>query len=242
MTAACQSGAGTLTVDVIIPALDEVESIASVIGAIPRELVRTVVVVDNGSLDGTGEAALGAGAQVVREPRRGYGRACLAGLAALPAAGDVVVFLDADGSDDPGLLPALLAPIEAGLADLVVGARTADAAEPSALTVPQRVGNALAASWLRRRFGVAATDLGPFRAIRRTALELLRMSDPTYGWTVEMQLKAAAVGLRYREVRVPARPRTAGRSKVSGTVRGTMGAAVKILGLLAWHDLSTPRR
>ncbi len=226
-----------MTIDVVIPALDEVASVAEVVRAIPRPPVRKIVVVDNGSKDGTGEAASAAGAEVVLEPRRGYGSACLAGLRALPPDTEVVVFLDADGSDDPALLPALTRPIVEGRADLVVGSRAAWRAERGALTLAQRIGNALAATWLRARFGLAASDLGPFRAIRRKSLEALHMTDAGYGWTIEMQIKAARAGVRYLEVPVGYRRRRGGASKISGTVRGALGAALKILGLLAWYDL-----
>lgn len=225
-----------MTVDVIIPALNEAASIETVLRRIPRPPVRTVMVVDNGSTDGTGDLARRAGAEVVREERRGYGSACLAGLRALPADGEVVVFLDADASDAPERLTDLVRPILEGRADLVVGSRVRDAA-PGSLTPQQRVGNAIAAGWLRARFHLAATDLGPFRAIRRSALERLGMEDRTYGWTVEMQIKAARQGLRYQEVPVPY-ARRIGQSKISGTVKGTLLAAWKILGLLAWHDLA----
>lgn len=230
-----------MKVDVIIPALNEALSIAGVVQRIPAGLVRSVLVVDNGSTDGTGEVAQAAGARVVREPRRGYGQACLSGIAALPADCEVVVFLDGDGSDVPELLPVLLEPISSGRADLVIGSRSLGAAEPGALTLQQRLGNKIASTWLRRRFGQPATDLGPFRAIRRESLEQLAMSDRDYGWTVEMQISAARQGLRYAEVPVPYRRRI-GQSKVSGTVRGAAGAAFKILGLLAWHDLKGARR
>jgi|RhiMetdeSRZDD1v2_1073273.scaffolds.fasta_scaffold311868_1 glycosyltransferase involved in cell wall biosynthesis len=226
-----------MRVDAIIPALNEAPSIGSVVRAIPRPPIRTVFVVDNGSTDGTAEAASAAGATVVREPRRGYGSACLAGMRALPADTDVVVFLDADGSDDPACLPRLLAPIAGRQADLVVGSRVSGAVEPGAFTVQQQIGNAVAARWLRFRFGLTATDLGPFRAIRRESLDELGMADPDYGWTVEMQIKAARRKLSYVEVPVPYRRRRGGASKVSGTLRGVVGATVKILGLLIWHDL-----
>lgn len=231
----------SLKVDVIIPALNEAASIGVVVGRIPRALIRSVVVVDNGSVDGTGDVARAAGAHVVREPRRGYGQACLAGIAALASDCEVVVFLDADASDNPESLASLLEPIEAGRAELVIGSRTLGEAEPGALTIQQRLGNRIASAWLRRRFGQPATDLGPFRAIRRDALERLKMSDPDYGWTVEMQIAAARLGLKYAEVPVPYHRRI-GRSKVSGTVRGVLGASIKILGLLAWHDLKGVRR
>lgn len=228
-------------IDVIIPALNEAASIGRVVRGIPRPPVRTVIVVDNGSVDLTAAAARAAGAAVVLERRRGYGSACLAGIRMLPSDTDVVVFMDGDGSDDAAQIAHLVAPIVEGRADLVVGSRTAAAARAGTLTVPQRIGNVVASSWLRLRFGMPATDLGPFRAIRRVALDELAMSDPDYGWTVEMQIKAARRGLRYVEVPVPCRPRQAGTSKVSGTLRGTVGATIKILGLLAWHDVVRPR-
>lgn len=224
-----------LNVDVVIPALDEEAAIGAVVAGIMRPSIRSVIVVDNGSHDGTARVAAAAGARVVREPRRGYGAACLAGIAALPAGCDVVVFMDGDGSDDAEDLPALLALIAADEADLVIGSRTLGRVEAGALTPQQRAGNALATAWLRVRFGLPATDLGPFRAIRHEALAALAMADPGYGWTVEMQIKAARRGLRYLEVPVHYRRRT-GRSKISGTLRGTLGAGAKILGLLAWHD------
>jgi glycosyltransferase involved in cell wall biosynthesis len=226
-----------LHVDVVIPALNEAAAIGPVVRAIPRTLVRSVIVVDNGSTDATAAVARAAGALVTREPRRGYGAACLAGVARLPPGCAVVVFLDGDGSDDSSRLFDLVAPIVAGDADLVVGTRTVLRGYREVFMPAQRVGNWLASAWLRRRFGLPATDLGPFRAIRRSCLDDLRMSDRGYGWTVEMQIKAARAGLRYREVPVACLPRCAGRSKVSGTIGGTLGAATKILGVLAWHDL-----
>lgn len=230
-------------IDVVIPALDEEAAVGQVVEAVLRTGVREVVVVDNGSTDGTAAAARAAGARVVYEARRGYGSACLAGIASLQPDGDVVVFLDADWSDDPAMLPVIVEPITDGEADFVVGSRALGAAEPGALTLPQRLGNAIAARWLRLRFGLPATDLGPFRAIARPALERLGMRDRGYGWTVEMQIKAARAGLRYREVPVPYRRRI-GRSKISGTVRGVLGASWKIIGLLIRYDLweGRPRR
>jgi glycosyltransferase involved in cell wall biosynthesis len=224
-------------VDVIIPALDEQEAIGQVVvGVLRQPRVRSVIVVDNGSTDRTAEVAREAGATVVREPARGYGAACLAGMAALPGDAEVVVFVDGDASDDPDDLPELIAPIMQGRADLVVGSRALGRAERGALTWPQRVGNRIASTWLRRRFGMRATDLGPFRAIRASALAQLGMRDRGYGWTVEMQIRAARGGLRYAEVSVSYRRRI-GQSKISGTVRGVVGASTKILGMLAYYDL-----
>lgn len=226
-----------MRVDVIVPALDEAENIGTVVRRIPTPPVRTIIVVDNGSTDATAERAAEAGARVVREPRRGYGSACLAGMAALPADTDVVVFLDGDGSDDPEYLPQLLEPIARDEADLVVGSRLLGTPEPGALRPAQKAGNQFAAWWLRWRFGLRATDLGPFRTIRWAALQALGMTDRGYGWTVEMQIKAAHRGLRYREVPVPYRPRSHGKSKVSGTLHGIVGAGFKIVARLLWHDL-----
>ncbi len=228
-------------VDVIIPALNEAPSVAAVVRAIRRPPVRNVYVVDNGSTDETAANASSAGATVVRESRRGYGSACLAGLRALPIDSDVVVFLDADGSDDLGELQSLLQPIEAGSADLVVGSRTQGKPEQGSLTVQQRIGNWIATKWLRERYGLAATDLGPFRAIRRSCLSQIGMSDLNYGWTVEMQIKAALNGLRYAEVPVQYHKRI-GRSKISGTVRGALAAGLKIIFLLARYELCRAAR
>jgi len=225
-----------LVVDVVIPALDEERALPLVL----RELaelrpgtVRRVVVADNGSRDGTADVARAAGALVVHEPRRGYGAACLRALALLASdPPDVVVFLDGDHSDYASELPLLVAPLARGEADLVIGSRVAGRRERGALTVQQRVGNALACGALRLFYRARYTDLGPFRAIRWAALEQLRMDDRDYGWTVEMQVKAARVRLRHAEVPVSYRRRI-GVSKVSGTLRGTMGASRKILWTLA---------
>ena len=225
-----------MNVDVVIPALDEESSVGGVVRSLTGR-VREVLVADNGSRDRTAEVARQAGARVVSAPARGYGNACLAALAALQPGCDVVVFTDADGSDDPADLEKLVAPIVAGEADLVIGSRVRGVMEAGALTPQQRMGNALAASWLRLRFGQPATDLGPFRAVRKDALDRLHMSDPTYGWTIEMQIKAARAGLRYVEVPVAYRRRKAGTSKVSGTLRGVAGASAKILALLAYYDV-----
>ncbi|MCI0589323.1 MAG: glycosyltransferase family 2 protein [Planctomycetes bacterium] len=223
-------------IDVVIPALDEEGSIAAVVASIPRPPVREVIVVDNGSRDRTAEEARAAGARVVREPRRGYGAACLRGISALRPDAEVVAFLDGDGAVDPRDLSPLLAPILNGSADLSVGSRSRGIAEGGALAPLQRIGNAFASWWLRRRFGAPATDLGPFRAVRVDALRRLGMSDQGYGWTIEMQLKAARLGIPTAEVPVRCRRRRNGRSKVSGTFRGTVGAAAKILGLLLFHS------
>lgn len=213
-------------VDVIIPAYNEEEAIGRVIGDIPSA-VRQVVVVDNGSTDGTAAAATAAGARVVHEARRGYGQACLSGLAVLDDP-QVVVFLDGDYSDYPEEIPALLAPIEAGEADLVIGSRVSGERQKGALTPQQRFGNWLATRLIRLFFGVRFTDLGPFRAVEAGALRRLEMADRDFGWTVEMQVKAARLGLRCVEVPVRYRVRI-GTSKISGTLKGTLRAGHKIL-------------
>lgn len=221
-----------MTVDAVIPALNEAASIGLVLEALPPGLLRRVIVCDNGSSDGTAEAARAKGAVVVRESRRGYGAACLKALALIASdPPDAVLFLDADLSDDPAEAAALVAPIEAGRADLVVGSRTLGAREPGALTPQARFGNWLATRLLRALYGVRWTDLGPFRAIRWDAYVSLGMSDPDFGWTVEMQVKAARAGLRGVEVPVRYRRRI-GRSKISGTLTGSVRAGMKILGTI----------
>jgi glycosyltransferase involved in cell wall biosynthesis len=227
-----------VTVDVVIPALDEERALPGVLAALPRAgegfRVRRIVVVDNGSRDRTAAVARAAGAVVVAEPRRGYGAACLAGLGHLRAEpAELVAFLDADQSDDPAELPALLAPLVAGRAELVIGSRAPGLREPGALTATQRFGNALATLLLRLLFGARFSDLGPFRAVRREALDRLGMRDRDYGWTVEMQARAARAGLRCVEVPVRCRRRRLGRSKVAGTLRGAIGAGWKILFTIA---------
>jgi len=233
-----------VTVDAVIPALNEAGAIALVLDELPRPLVRRIVVCDNGSTDGTAEIAADHGAVVVREPRRGYGAACLKALAALDAdPPDVVLFLDADRSDDPAEAGRILEPILAGRADLVIGSRTLGTREPGALTPQARVGNWLATRLLLALYGVRFTDLGPFRAIRYQPLLALGMRDRDFGWTVEMQVKAARAGLRSAEV--PARyRRRIGRSKISGTLSGSVRAAIKILGTIAidYARRGPPRR
>ncbi len=220
------------TVDVIIPARDEAATIADVVRAVPRELVRHVVVADNGSRDGTAERAREAGALTVREDSPGYGAACLTALASLPDDGDAVVFLVADGSDDPSELDRVLAPIRDGRADLVIGSRFRGHIEPGAMPAFQRVGNLVATTGLTLRFGQRVTDLGPFRAIRRDALRALAMRDRTWGWTLEMQVKASRMGLRVIEVPVSWRNRRGGAPKIGGTLRGSLAASRVILSWL----------
>jgi len=221
-----------LRVALIIPALDEEAAIAQLVGQVDREIVDDVVVADNGSADRTAELAQQAGARVVFAPRRGYGSACLAGIAAVPDA-DVVVFMDGDGSDDPEQISLLLAELQGTGADLVIGSRTRGPREPGSLTAVQVFGNALACGLIHLLWGIRFTDLGPFRAIRRAALQCLNMADPDYGWTVEMQIKAVQQGLECVEVPVRHRKRRAGKSKVSGTVCGSYRAGRRILAYIA---------
>lgn len=218
-----------LRVDVLIPALNEEKSIPRVLQAISREWVRRVVVVDNGSADATSLAARQNGAEVVLEPQRGYGQACLRGLAHLAQdPPDVVVFLDGDYSDFPEELPRLLGPIVEGDADLVIGSRTIGARESGAL-LPQAVwGNWLACTLIDAIYGYRFTDLGPFRAVTWNALKEIGMQDQDFGWTVEMQVKAARKAVRAVEVPVSYRRRI-GVSKVTGTVKGSVKAGYKIL-------------
>jgi glycosyltransferase involved in cell wall biosynthesis len=227
-------------IDVLIPAFNEEKALPLVLAALPRDRVRRIVVCDNGSTDGTAAVAAAHGATVVSEPRRGYGRACLAGMAflsALPPAEQpgIVVFLDGDYSDFPEELPLLIAPIVGRGQDLVIGSRRLGGLEPGAMTVPQRFGNWLAPALIRLRYGYRFTDLGPFRAIRWPRLLELDMRDPNFGWTVEMQVKAARLGLACAEVPVRYRRRAAGKSKVSGTVKGSVQAGIKILATIWKH-------
>lgn len=219
------------TIAVVIPAHDEAAGILRVIQDLPKDLVHEVVVTDNASNDDTAGVAEALGATVLREERKGYGWACLKALeylAAKPEQPDIVVFLDADYSDHPDELPQLVAPILEGRADLVIGSRALGEREKGSLTPQQVFGNWLATRLLRLLYGARFTDLGPFRAIRWEALQQLNMQDKTYGWTVEMQLKAAKAGLRSTEVPVRYRCRI-GHSKISGTVKGVLGAGYKIL-------------
>jgi len=217
-------------IGVVIPALNEEQAIGRVIADVPT-WADEIVVVDNGSHDGTARAARRAGAHVVAEAERGYGAACQAGIRALRAP-DIIVFLDGDYSDRPQEMATLIDPIAAGEADFVVGSRVRGKRGPGALTPQQRFGNWLACRLIRRIWGTACSDLGPFRAIRTDALRALDVRDRAYGWTVEMQLKAAESGLRYLEVPVSYRARI-GVSKISGTLRGSLLAGVTILTVIA---------
>ncbi len=215
-----------MRVSVVIPALNEEAAIAEVVREIPCDLVHEIIVVDNGSTDRTAARASAAGARVVHEPTRGYGSACLAGTRA--AAADILVFLDGDRNENPRELPLVLGPVLAGAADLVIGSRVRGGAEPGALTPQQRVGNRLVTMLLRLLYGIALTDIGPFRAIPARVLRDLRMEHTTYGWPVEMIVKAARRGYRIVEVPVTCRARL-GRSKVGGTLKGSVLAGYHLL-------------
>jgi glycosyltransferase involved in cell wall biosynthesis len=219
-----------LKVAVIIPARNEEIPLPGVIAEIPPRSADLVIVVDNGSTDRTAEVAQQAGALVVHEPRAGYGYACAAGVrVAAEQAAQVLVFLDADGSFDPAQIASLLAPIEDGDADLVLGSRPAGGMEPGAMPPHARFGNWLVARLMRLLYGLRVTDLGPYRAIRLDLLSRLKMREVTYGWPTEMMVKAARLDARIAEVPVRYRVRRGGRSKVSGTVRGTFLATYYIL-------------
>jgi glycosyltransferase involved in cell wall biosynthesis len=214
-------------VSVIIPTHNEAQAIGRVLADIPSDAVTEILVVDSNSTDTTCEVAANMGARVVREPRRGYGRACLTGLANVNSP-DIVVFLDGDYSDRPSELPRLLAPIINGTADISLGSRLVGKGSASALPWHQAFGNRLAADLIRNLYGVRITDLGPFRAARADVLRELSLEESTYGWAVEMILKGAVHGFRIVEVPVSYYPRI-GKSKISGTLKGTTGAAWFIL-------------
>ncbi len=227
----------------IVPALDEAPSIGRVVRGLREQRgvpLAEVIVVDNGSRDGTGELASQAGARVVREERRGYGHACLAGVLAADGA-DVLVLLDGDAADDPADLARIVEPVLDGTADLVVGSRALGTREPGAMTPHQVFGNRLAAMLMRGLYGVRVTDLGPFRAIRRADLLALDMRELTYGWSVEMMVKAARAGYCYAEVPVTYHRRI-GVSKVAGTLRGSVRAGWCILSTTFRYARWSPER
>jgi len=217
-------------VSVIIPTQNEAQAIGRVLADLPSDVVTEVIVVDSNSTDGTPEIAARMGARVVQEPRWGYGRACLTGLATANSP-DLVVFLDGDYSDRPSELPILLAPISEGRADITLGSRLHDRRAAGALPVHQVFGNRLAATLIRLLYGLEISDLGPFRAARADVLRTLALEETTYGWAVEMILKAALAGFRVVEVPVSYYPRI-GKSKIGGTLKGTVGAAWFILSLI----------
>ncbi len=219
---------------VIIPTLNEAAAIAQVVGEVPRDIVDQVIVVDGGSTDRTVELARAAGAEVVVQLQRGYGNACRAGVEAARDA-DVLVFLDGDGSFDPAEIRLLVAPMHAGEADLVLGSSELGGISANAMPPQQRFGNRLVAWLLHRLYGLQITDVGPFRAIRRSTLELLDMREPTYGWPTEMIVKAARRKIPMVEVPTRCGARIGGTSKISGTLRGTLLAGYHMLLLTLKH-------
>jgi glycosyltransferase involved in cell wall biosynthesis len=228
-----------MRVSVIIPTRNEVQALSQVLADLPASVVSEVLVVDSDSTDGTPEIAARMGARVIREPRRGYGRACLTGLAAASSP-DVVVFLDGDYSDRPAELPHLLAPIAEGRADITIGSRLAVPCAQGAMPWHAAFGNRLAAFLINILFEQRITDLGPFRAVRADVVRQLALEEPTYGWAVEMILKGALQGFRVVEVPVSYYPRI-GESKISGTVRGTFGAAWFIFSRILRYYFRRPK-
>jgi glycosyltransferase involved in cell wall biosynthesis len=226
----------------IIPALNEAESIGRQLGEIPPNVVAQTLVVDNGSTDSTAEVARRSGAEVVREPRRGYGSACLAGMARLRPDITAVLFLDADLSHSPQDVAKILGAFDGGDFDMILGSRVLGQAEPGALTPVQRFGNWLTTRLIRWIWGATFTDLGPLRIVSLDALRRLEMCDPDLGWTVEMQVKAARMGMRFAEIPVVYRQRRFGQSKISGTILGSARAGIKILWTVfcAWRRPSRP--
>jgi glycosyltransferase involved in cell wall biosynthesis len=215
-------------VSVVIPALNEAENIAAVVGEMPWELLHECIVVDNGSTDATAAVASAAGARIVSQPQRGYGRACAAGAAAADPDSEILVFMDGDGSDVPGEMGHLLEPILSGECDFVIGSRTRGKREPGSMQFSQIFAGWMAGILLRLLYRVSYTDMGPFRAITREALTGLHMREETYGWNLEMQMRAAQCGLRIREIPVSCRRRAGGVSKVAGSLTGSIGAAIRI--------------
>jgi glycosyltransferase involved in cell wall biosynthesis len=228
-----------LRVSVIIPTHNEAQAIGRVLADLPSDLVTEVIVVDSNSTDGTPELARKLGARVIEEPRRGYGRACLTGIANAQNP-DVLVFLDGDYSDRPAELPLLLAPIIEGRADITLGSRLSGESIAGALPWHQAFGNRLAAGLIRLLYGVTISDLGPFRAGRAEVLRALALEEATYGWAVEMIVKGAIAGFRIVEVPVSYHPRI-GKSKISGTVKGTIGAGWFILSRIALYTFRRRR-
>lgn len=226
------AGDMTSRIAVIIPALNEAPSLETLLPMLRAMKLAQLIVADNGSTDETADIARRHGCTVVREPRRGYGAACAAGVAALHDDCDIVVFLDADLADDPTYMPELVGPIAAGRADLVIGTRDAALRERGSMTAAQCFGNWLATRLIRLGWGYRYRDLGPFRAIRRSCLDAIDMRDRAFGWTVEMQVRALQMGLRIEQVPVPYRRRT-GVSKISGTLRGVVLAGYYILTTIA---------
>lgn len=230
-----------MKISLIIPALNEEESLPGVLASVPSDAVDDIIVVDNGSTDGTAAVARRAGVKVVKEPRNGYGAACWSGFEASEGA-DVLVFMDGDGSFLPGEIVRLTEPIASGTADLVLGSRTLGTKDAMAIPFHARWGNRLVASIIGLTSGHRFTDLGPFRAIRRKTLENLNMQERGCGWPCEMIIKAGKLGYRVFEVPVTYRPRTGGKSKVSGTIIGSIGAAIAMLRVTIRWSFWTPSR
>src|SRR2546426_3207312 len=220
-------------VSVIIVALNEEAAIGEVVRKVPRDIADEIILVDNGSTDRTAEVAEAAGARLVREPKHGYGRAFQAGLRSISHDCEIVVFLDGDGSDYPEMMNRLVEPMIRGTHDFVIGSRMRGQREAGSMSWHQVFAGYMVGLFLRLLYGVRSTDMGPFRAIRRDALESLRMREETYGWPLQMQMRAARAGLRILEVPVDYRRRAGGRSKIAGTVRGSILAATRILVTLA---------
>jgi glycosyltransferase involved in cell wall biosynthesis len=218
----------TRNVAAIIPTLNEAETIAAVIAELPRNIIRNVIVADSGSRDGTQAIAQAAGARVVALTERGYGRACAAGAAAADPACRIILFLDGDGADRADLAAALIAPIQAGTHDFVIASRVRGEREPGSMLWHQMLAGRLAGWIMSALYRVRYTDMCAFRAIRRDALERLDMRETTYGWNIEMQMKAARAGLRILELPMPYRCRAGGTSKVAGSLRGSLRAAWRI--------------
>ena len=212
---------------VVIPAINEERSLEQVLAAMPYDVVTEIILVDGGSTDSTVSVAKRAGALVVHEPRRGYGLACATGVE--QASGEVVVFMDADGADDPAQIHDIIAPLKEGKADMVLGSRLAGHIAPGAMPWHQRFGNWISAALIRGLYGLKITDLSPFRAVRRGKLLELDMQEMTYGWPTEMITKGARRGWRIVEIPVNYHPRLAGESKISGTLHGTLLATYSIL-------------
>jgi glycosyltransferase involved in cell wall biosynthesis len=234
-------GERTSTVTVVIPCLNEVDAIGGVVREVLAEGVDHVIVVDNGSTDETPRTAAAAGARVVAEPRRGYGNACAAGLAAVPEGTDVVCYLDGDGSDVPAFLAAVVGPVARGEADFVMGSRLRGTREAGSMTPQQIVAGILAGVLLRLRYGVRFTDMSPLRAMRPDPMRALGMTERSYGWNLEMQMRVAAAGMRILEVPVDHRCRRGGVSKVSGNLRAGLTAAWKITTTFLRLSLQLPR-